>query len=105
MKTFYGVTFMNKEKLKEVGVFHPIKLEYYKLREEVKYNNSEVYGIEIVKTEYIGENVKVEKAIKEKIIFDEENTDNILDLLKNGEVTPISLEDIVDDILISKDEL
>ena len=58
MKRFFGGIFIEKEKLKEEGINHPIKLEYYKqINEETNEENK--YGITIVKTEYIPEKIKV----------------------------------------------
>ena len=42
MKTFFGGTFIEKEKLEEAGINHPIKLEYYK---EI---NEEIFSIVII---------------------------------------------------------
>ena len=55
MNTFFGSIFIEKEKLKEAGVEHPIKLEYYKIINEDEFINRDnaKYGIKIVKTEYI----------------------------------------------------
>lgn len=48
MKTFYGGTFINMEQLKEANIYTPIKLEYYKVKNEENYKEN--YGIEIFKT-------------------------------------------------------
>ena len=45
MKTFYGGTFINMEQLKEANIYTPIKLEYYKVKNEENYKEN--YGIEI----------------------------------------------------------
>lgn len=34
MRTFFSSTFIKKETLKEAGIEHPIKLEYYKIINE-----------------------------------------------------------------------
>ena len=57
MKTFFGGMFMNKEALRKEGILHPIKLEYYKIK-DIKSKN-DIFGVEIVKTEYLDEKVKV----------------------------------------------
>jgi len=101
-KRFYGGTFINKEELMANGIFHPIKLEYYKIKRESKdflNTNGDTYGIQIVKTEYINKTVKIEtKEIKYKI-NNEEKIEQILEILKNNQVTPIVAEDIVEDFL------
>ena len=59
VKTFFDGVFMNKEQLEEEGIEYPIKLEYYKTSIDEK-NVETKYGIEIVKTEYLDGNVKIE---------------------------------------------
>ena len=97
MKTFFGGMFMNKEELRKEGILHPIKLEYYKIK-DLKSKN-DIFGIEIVKTEYIDEEVKVEKASIDKLTNDEKIENSILDLLKRNEVTPVILEDVIEDLV------
>ena len=41
MKTFFGSVFIEKEKLEEAGITHPIKLEYYKQINEDEINSYE----------------------------------------------------------------
>ena len=45
MKTFFGGIFIEASKLKEAGIQYPIKVEYYKLKDE----DNKKYGIEIIK--------------------------------------------------------
>ena len=97
MKTFFGGMFMNKEELRKEGILHPIKLEYYKIK-DLKSKN-DIFGIEIVKTEYIDEEVKVEKASIDKLTNNEKIENSILDLLKRNEVTPVILEDVIEDFV------
>lgn len=97
MKTFFGGMFMNKENLRKEGILYPIKLEYYKI-EDLKSKN-DIFGIEVVKTEYINEEIKVEKASIDKLTNDEKIENSILDILKRNEVTPIILEDVIEDLV------
>ena len=84
------------------GIFHPIKLEYYKTIKESKdflNTNGDIYGIQIVKTEYIDKTVKIEtKEISYKIT-NEQKIDKILEILRNNQVTPTCAEDIIEDFL------
>ncbi len=97
MKTFFGGIFMNKEELRKEGILYPIKLEYYKIK-DLKSKN-DIFGVEIVKTEYINEKIKVEKASIDKLTNDEKIENSILDMLKRNEVTPVILEDVIDDLV------
>ena len=102
MKYFFGCTFMNREELQNIGVRYPIKLEYYKTQtneEDVKNVNDIKYGIEVIKTSYIEEKVNIERTYIPEIIKDEAKIENILNILKEHKVTPISVEDIVEDLL------
>ena len=49
MKSFYGLTYIGKELLRNNNTYYPIRLEYYKT-EKIK-NFKSIYGIEVVKTE------------------------------------------------------
>lgn len=99
MKKFYGGLFIKKESLEEVGIHHPIKLEYYKRinEEEFVKKENEKYGIIVMKTEYIQNNTKIESKEIKHLSNDEDKIEKILDMLKQNEVTPIAVEDIICD--------
>ena len=98
MKTFFGGIFIEKEKLEEAGIFHPIKLEYYKYTNNTNFEDKDKlkYGISIIKTEYKEERIVEEKSIK-YLTNDEKKAIDILQLFKNNEVTPIGAEDVIQD--------
>ena len=98
MKTFFGGVFIEKERLEEAGIFHPIKLEYYKYTNNVDFRdkNKSRYGISIIKTEYKSNKIVEEKSIQ-YLTNDENRAMDILQLLKNNEVTPIGAEDVIQD--------
>ena len=104
MRTFFGGTFIEKEKLEEAGINHPIKLEYYKQINEDDINcyNKAKYGIQIVKTEYIPDNIKVETKNIQYLTNDELEEDNILNIFKANQVTPINSEEVILDLLRNK---
>ena len=93
MKVFYGDIFLNKKALLEAGIKHPIKLEYYKMI------NKETYGIKIIKTEYKKNNTLTEEKELKYLSNNEKIVDKILNLFKKYTVTPISAEEVVDDLL------
>ena len=97
MKTFFDGVFISREHLKEAGIEYPIKLEYYKTSGEG--NVETKYGIEVVKTEYLEGNVKVESKEIKNVTNNQEEQEKILTLLKNNEVTPIAVEDVLQDLL------
>ena len=96
VKSFFGSIFINRDRLKEAGIDYPIKVEYYKItneEEKIKENKS-IYGIQIIKTEY-KDKIGVEQNKLEHITNDENEITKILSLMKEYEVTPIGLEDVV----------
>ena len=62
MKVFFNSTFMEQKSLNEAGICHPIKLEYYKIinEDDVTKREKAKFGINVVKTEYIEDNIKIE---------------------------------------------
>ena len=97
MKKFFGGIFIEKEKLEEAGIEYPIKLEYYKIINKDKYSGSNKYGVNIVKTEYIYKDIKIEEKTIEDVSNSEEKVNDILRILKENEVTPICVQDIICD--------
>ena len=99
MKNFFGSIFINRDRLIEAGINYPIKVEYYKIINEERQikQNKLIYGIQIIKTEY-REKIGVEQNQLEEITNDENEINSILGLMKENEVTPIGLEEIVTEI-------
>lgn len=95
MKVFYGGIYLEKKALHEAGIEHPIKLEYYKTVDE----EPKTFGIDIVKIEYKTNNiVKEEKQIKQ-LSSDESKIERMLNVFKSCGVTPITAQDVLDDLL------
>ena len=99
MKTFFGSIFIKKEKLEEAGIKHPIKVEYYKIINEDEFikKDKAKYGIKIVKTEYLENDTKVEDKTIQYLSSNEQKINDILKILKENEVTPISMQDVICD--------
>lgn len=100
-KVYCGNTFLDGGDLKENNLKNRIELEYYRTKKRKNYflrENSETYGIEIVKKEYQGKKVNIEKEKVDKISNKQTTIDLILNKLKEFKVTPITLKDIVHDI-------
>lgn len=102
MRYFFGCTFMSREELENIGVKYPIKLDYYKTKtneEDIKNQKDIKYGIEVIKTSYIDEQVEIEKRTIPEIIKDETKIEQVLNKLKQNKVTPVSAEYIIEDLL------
>lgn len=91
---------MNQEQLREEGKKYPIKIEYYKKINEDEFLKKEkaIYGIQVIKTEYMPENIKTEEKEIPYVTNDEQKVEKVLQILKNNEVTPICVEEIISDI-------
>ncbi len=98
MKTFYGDTYINKEDLKEIGINYPIKIEYYKTYKKGDIENA-TYGIEIVKRSYLEGNTNIEKRTIKNVNKNDHIINKILKVLKENAVTPISAQEVIDDLL------
>ena len=96
MKTFFDGIFISKNLLEEAGIKYPIKLEYFKTLNE---NVESKFGIEVVKTEYLEGNVNIETKEITNIAGDEQKQEEILSLLRNNQVTPITLEEVLEEIM------
>ena len=99
MRIFFNSTFIKTETLKEANIKHPIKLEYYKIinEDEILKQKNAKFGIDVVKTEYAKDETKVENKKIQYISNDEKKIEEILNLLKENEVTPIAVEDVLND--------
>ena len=100
LNIFYGGTFIKTEELKEAGIDYPIKLEYYKIinEDEMMKKEKEKYGIKVVKTEYIENDTKIEDETIKYLSSNEQKIEEILNILKENEVTPITTKDVISDI-------
>ncbi len=97
MKTFFDGVFVSNKVLEEAGIHYPIKLEYYKTL--IEENVEPKFGIEVVKKEYKDGMVNIETKEVKNIINDEETQNAILTILRNNEVTPFGLEDVLQEVL------
>lgn len=99
MKNFFGSIFINRDELLEAGIHYPIKVEYYKITDEDKRENKNkpIYGIQIIKTEY-RDKIGVEQNKIEHLTNDEKEITRMLGIVKENEVTPIGLEDVIIEI-------
>ena len=104
LKTFFGSVFIEKEKLEEAGIKYPIKLEYYKQinEDEISTYKKPKYGIEIITTEYKPEYTKVENKNIKYITNDETEANQILNIFRTNQVTPINSEEVIVDLFRNK---
>lgn len=99
LRTFYGKTTINNEEAEDFN-FDKIYLEYYKNRndEEIK-DAKKPYGVTIIKKTQAGQILEIEEKEVTNIINKENEADNILKLLVAYKVTPIGLDDVLQDLV------
>ena len=93
LKNFFGSIFINRNELEEAGINYPIKVEYYKLKDE----DNKKYGIEIIKREYKPKHIDIEKQELKSLSKDECEIERMLELFEKNEVTPICAAEIIED--------
>ena len=96
-KTCYGMAYFDENDLKETKINHRIKLEYYKT-DRVSEDECE-YGIEIQKKEYINDSIIIESNNMDNISNSSDKVIEIINTLKKYKVTPIGLNDVLEDLL------
>lgn len=104
-KVYYGGIFLDKKDLKETKINHRIELEYYKTNNHNKNVIKETpmfYGIEVVKKEYKSREINIETSNVNYISNNANKVIEIIEILKKHKVTPIGLQDVVDDLLKNK---
>lgn len=95
--TYYGATLLNGE---NTNIKNKIKLEYYVIEEKLHMKAKEdFYGISIIKKEYEDNKIRFERQSVEKIATTKNRIKEIVEILKNCKVTPIALEDVLEDLL------
>lgn len=102
LRTFFGKTTINNEDAEQAN-FDRMYLEYYKNVNEREIKKDEKpYGVTIIKKTQIGKILEIEEKEEKEVknILNRENdVDNILKLLVEYKVTPIGLDDVLQDLV------
>lgn len=99
LRTFFGKTTINNEDAKQAN-FDRMYLEYYKNVNEREIKKDEKpYGVTIIKKTQIGKILEIEEKEVKNILNRENDVDNILKLLVEYKVTPIGLDDVLQDLV------
>lgn len=98
-RKLYGTTIIDSSDSEEIKGDHKIELEYYETKSNIVFlEDSKPYGIEIVKRNIENNKIDIEKKTINNIYQEEQDTDKLLKLLIHNKVTPIAVEDIIEDI-------
>lgn len=99
LRTFFGKTTINNEDAEQAN-FDRMYLEYYKNVNEREIKKDEKpYGVTIIKKTQIGKILEIEEKEVKNILNRENDVDNILKLLVEYKVTPIDLDDVLQDLV------
>lgn len=99
LRTFFGKTTINNEDAEQAN-FDRMYLEYYKNVNEREIKKDEKpYGVTIIKKTQIGKILDIEEKEVKNILNRENDVDNILKLLVEYKVTPIGLDDVLQDLV------
>lgn len=99
LRTFFGKTTINNEDAEQAN-FDRMYLEYYKNVNEREIKKDEKpYGVTIIKKTQIGKILEIEEKEVKNILNRENDVDNILKLLVEYKVTPIGLNDVLQDLV------
>jgi cobalamin biosynthesis Mg chelatase CobN len=101
LKTFYGKAIINNNDTEDFN-FKEIQLEYYKTKSNIKIGNDlTTYGVKIVKRRQAENTLEIEEKEVSNIANKEKEIDSILKLLVAHKVTPIGLDDVLQDLMLS----
>lgn len=99
LRTFFGKTTINNEDAEQAN-FDRMYLEYYKNVNEREIKKDEKpYGVTIIKKTQIWKILEIEEKEVKNILNRENDVDNILKLLVEYKVTPIGLDDVLQDLV------
>ena len=99
LRTFFGKTTINNEDAEQAN-FDRMYLEYYKNVNEREIKKDEKpYGVTIIKKTQIGKILEIEEKEVKNILNRENDVDNFLKLLVEYKVTPIGLDDVLQDLV------
>lgn len=101
-KTYYGGIFLNEKDLRESSINHKVELEYYETKKYKKNkikDNTATYGIQVLKKEHDNNIFNIETNTIDDISSNSNKIIEIINTLKKYKVTPIGLNDVLDDLL------
>lgn len=104
-KTCYGMTCIENIEIPNGNTNHRIELEYYKIKKpkfNLLHKSNKKYGIEIQKREYKNNNFNLEINSVDEVTKSRHKVIEIIKTLKEYKVTPIGLNDVLDDLLKQK---
>lgn len=97
-KKLYGIAKIDSLELEEAKQNLEIDIKYYVTKILIGKVNSRKYGIEIIKEEKQGNTTTKERSKINGLSNNERVIKNLLELLMKNRVTPMSTEEVIDDL-------
>ena len=97
-KKLYGIAKIDSLELEEAKQNLEIDIKYYVTKILIGEVNSRKYGIEIIKEEKQGNTTTKERSKINGLSNNERVIKNLLELLMKNRVTPMSTEEVIDDL-------
>ena len=104
-RNWYGGILLNENELKENKIYHNIEVEYYKITNEenkLLEEKNKTYGIEVIMREHINGEIIIENEKIVELTKNERIVEKVLQILKNNEVTPTTVKDVIEDLFKDK---
>ena len=104
-RTYHGGTFLGWDDLQEAKINHRVELEYYQTKNDINniLNEDDTkYGIEILKKEYEKDRIYIESNNIKNVCDSSKKVIEIINVLKKNKVTPVGLQDVLDDLLMQQ---
>lgn len=95
LKKLYGKTVIDNSDSEELPRNEKIELEYYQISSKT---SNKPYGIEIIKKKLKDDIMNIEEKIIRNICFKEQDSISLLGLLMKNKVTPILVDDVIEDL-------
>lgn len=95
LRKLYGKATIDSFDSEELSKDSQIELEYYQIRGEI---TDKPYGVEIVKKNVKNDILNIEKKMVYNICSREKDNHKLLDILVLNKVTPIILDDVIEDL-------
>ena len=102
IRKFYGEELIKFDDFSSSEVSKQFKIEYYKLENDSKDLANRKFGIEVVKRNCSKNNEIIDKREIINLFDTEEKTEKLLEILQKNKVTPIGLNDVLEEVFLNK---
>ena len=98
IRKYYGDTLVKLNGYNSKSYFNEFKVEYYKIIDITDDDKCSKFGIEVIKKIKIENGEIIEKKEIKNFLDEEEKADKLLFILKRNKVTPVCMEEVIEDL-------